>query len=233
MNNKVAIITAASKGIGAACARVLKSRGYKLVLMSRSDGINAVAKDLNALACQGSVTNKDDLEKLVNLTIENYGRIDAVVNNTGHPAKGQLLELSDQDWKQGLDLILLNVTRIAQLVVPHMEKNGGGSFVNISTYAALEPSPNFPVSSVLRAALASYTKLFSSQYAHLGIRMNAILPGYADSYPVDGAALGQIPMGRPAKVEEIANAVAYLLSEEASYITGQNIKVDGGISRSI
>ncbi len=233
MNNKVAIITAASKGIGAACARVLKSRGYQLALMSRSDDINAVANDLNAMVCQGSVTNKDDLEKLVKLTIDNYGRIDAVVNNTGHPAKGQLLELKDQDWQQGLDLMLLNVTRIAQLVVPHMEKNGGGSFVNISTYAALEPSPNFPVSSVLRAALASYTKLFASQYAHLGIRMNAILPGFTDSYPVDGATLGQIPMGRPAKVEEIASAVAFLLSEEASYITGQNIKVDGGISRSI
>ncbi len=233
MNDKVAIITAASKGIGAACARVLKSRGYQLALMSRSDDINALADDLDAVTYQGSVTNKDDLEKLVKLTIDSYGRIDAVVNNTGHPAKGQLLELSDQDWKHGLDLILLNVARMAQLVVPHMENSGGGSFVNISTFAALEPSPVFPVSSVIRAALASYTKLFSSQYAHLGIRMNAILPGFADSYPVDGATLGQIPMGRPAKVEEIANAVAFLLSDEASYITGQNIKVDGGISRSI
>lgn len=230
---KVAIITAASKGMGAACARELNKQGYQLALMSRGKEINVLAQELDALAIQGSVTEQGDIENLVNKTIGEFGRVDAVINSTGHPNKGDLLALSDDDWYSGLDMVMLNVARIAKLVTPIMEKQEAGSIVNISTYAAFEPSPNFPISSVLRAALASYTKLFSDRYAEKGIRMNNILPGFIDSYDVTESTLSSIPMKRSGTVEEIAKTAAFLVSSDAGYITGQNIRVDGGLTRSV
>ena len=231
--DKVAIITAASSGIGAAIARKFKKLGYKLAIMSSTEKIIPVAEELGAKYVQGSVTNKDDLKKLVKLATSAFGKIDVVVNNTGHPPKADLLELSDHDWQAGLDLVLLSVTKMAQLVVPVMSKNGGGSIVNISTFAAFEPSLVFPVSSTMRAALGSYCKLFADRYGAENIRMNNVLSGFIDSYPVDGEVLGKIPLNRAGTVEEIANTVAFLASAESGYITGQNIKVDGGLGRSV
>lgn len=233
MNTKTAIITAASKGMGAACARELAARGYNVALMSRSDDILALAQELGGLAVQGSVTEEADLKRLVEATLKKYGRIDAVVNNTGHPPKGVLLDITDADWHTGLDVVLLNVVRMARLVTPVMLSQGGGAVVNISTFAAFEPSSKFPVSSALRAALGSFTKLYADQYAPSGIRMNNILPGYTDSYDVTDDVRASIPMRRSGTVEEIAKTAAFLVSPDAGYITGQNIRVDGGITRSV
>ncbi|WP_155187511.1 SDR family oxidoreductase [Fulvivirga lutimaris] len=230
---KVAIVTAASQGMGEACARKLAQEGYQLALMSRSVKINDLASELNGISVCGDVTNPEDLSKLVDITLGKYGKIDAVINNTGHPAKGPLLELSSEDWHSALDLILLNVANMAKLVTPIMKKNDGGSIVNISTFAAFEPNKAFPISSVLRAALGSYTKLFADEYAKDNIRMNNLLPGFIDSYDVSDDTLKNIPMGRSGKVEEVAVTAAFLLSEGAGYITGQNIRVDGGITRSV
>ncbi len=230
---KVAIVTAASQGMGLACAKELKSRGYHLALMARSEKVLHEAKSLDAVALQGSVSNVEDLSKLIDLTINKYGQIDAVINNTGHPAKGPLLDLKPSDWHDGLDLILMNVAELAKLTVPIMIKNGGGSFVNISTFAAFEPNKAFPISSVIRAALAGYTKLFADEYASQNIRMNNVLPGYINSYEVTEEVKSMIPMGRSGTVEEIAKTVAFLISEDASYLTGQNITVDGGLTRAI
>ena len=162
-----------------------------------------------------------------------FGRIDAVVNNTGHPPKGDLLSISDADWHLGMDLLLLNVVRMARLVTPIMDGQGGGSIVNISKYAAFEPDLAFPVSSSLRAALADFTKLYADRYASSGIRMNNVLPGFTESYPENAANVARIPMGRYGHIDEIAAAVAFLVSKEAGYVTGQNLRVDGGLSRSI
>ncbi len=156
MIKKVALITAASQGMGLACAREINSQGYELALMSRSSKILAVAQELEAVAIEGSVTNQEDISKLVNTAIKEYGRIDSVINNTGHPAKGPLLQLTKEDWHQGLDLIITSVAEMLKLVIPIMQKQGGGSIVNISTFAAFEPNKNFPISSALRAALGSY-----------------------------------------------------------------------------
>jgi NAD(P)-dependent dehydrogenase (short-subunit alcohol dehydrogenase family) len=219
--------------MGAAIARKLHSLDYNLVLMSRSEKIISISEELSAKYIQGSVINTDDLQKLVNLAQTSYGRVDVVVNNTGHPPKGDLLDISDAQWQEGLELVLLNVTRMADLVMPIMLKNGGGSIVNISTYFAFEPSMAYPVSSVMRAALGSYCKLFADRFGEDNIRMNNVLPGFIDSYPVDGATVAKIPLKRAGTVAEIANTVAFLASEEAGYITGQNIKVDGGLGRSV
>jgi NAD(P)-dependent dehydrogenase (short-subunit alcohol dehydrogenase family) len=232
-SNKVAIVTAAGRGMGAEIARELAGAGYQLALLSNSGGAEKVAREVDGISLTGSVTEVKDLETLVERTLANYGRIDAVVNNTGHPPKGPLLEISDADWHLGLDIALLNVVRMARLVTPIMLEQGGGAFVNISTFAAFEPSLIFPVSSSLRAALGSYAKMYADQYAPQGIRMNNVLPGYIDSYPESEANLGQIPLGRYGKVGEIAGTVRFLLSDEAGYITGQNIRVDGGITRAV
>ena len=231
--DKVAIVTAAGRGMGAAIARELSDAGYRLALLSNSGGAEAVANEIGCISQIGSVTEMKDLAMLVEETMETYGRIDAVVNNTGHPPKGPLLEIPDNDWHLGLDIVFLNVVRMARLVTPIMLEQGGGVFVNISTFAAFEPSLTFPVSSSLRAALGSFAKMYADPDASQGIRMNNVLPGYIDSYPESEENLREIPMGRYGKVEEIASTVRFLLSAEAGYITGQNIRVDGGITRSV
>jgi NAD(P)-dependent dehydrogenase (short-subunit alcohol dehydrogenase family) len=232
-NEKVALVTASGKGMGAAIARELSSTGYKLGLMSLSDASINLADELGGFGLQGSVTEPVDLERLVQGTMARYGRIDAVVNHTGHPPKGALLDIPDEDWHGGLDLVMLNVVRMSRLVTPIMQAQGGGAIVNISTFAVFEPSPIFPVSVSMRAALAAFSKLYSDQYAADGIRMNNLLPGFVNSLPENPDWKADIPMGRYGTVEEIAKTTRFLLSDESSYITGQNLRVDGGLTRSV
>jgi NAD(P)-dependent dehydrogenase (short-subunit alcohol dehydrogenase family) len=229
---KVAIITAAGKGMGAAIAKELATKGYQLALMSNAGGAESLAAELDGFGLTGSVTNVDDLEKLVSQTMDAYGRVDAVINNTGHPPKGPLLDIPDEDWHKGLDLVLLNVIRMARFVTPIMSAQGKGAIVNISTFTAFEPDAAFPVSSSLRAGLAGFTKMYADAYAADGIRMNNVLPGFIDSYPESEENIDRIPMERYGGVDEIAKTVRFLISDDAGYITGQNIRVDGGITRS-
>jgi NAD(P)-dependent dehydrogenase (short-subunit alcohol dehydrogenase family) len=230
---RVAVVTAAGSGMGAACARELARRGYRVALMSASGRAVDLAGELGGCGLTGSVTESGDLESLVGETLDRYGRIDGVVNSTGHPPAGEILDLTDDDWHEALDLVLLNVVRIARLVTPAMIGQGGGAIVNISTFSAFEPSPAFPISSSLRAALAGFTKLYSDRYAAEGLRMNNILPGYMENFEIDEETLHSIPMQRQGSLREIASTAAFLLSDDSGYITGQNIRVDGGITRSV
>jgi NAD(P)-dependent dehydrogenase (short-subunit alcohol dehydrogenase family) len=223
----VALVTAASQGIGAAIARGLASRGWQLAVMSRSERIDAIASELGAAGVRGSVTLGADLGRLVDTAMSRWGRIDAIVNNTGHPAKGDPLGLTDTEWQNGYDLILGSVIRLARLAVPHIQR--GGSIVTVSSFAAAQPDVTRPVSSVFRAALLSWTRLMGERLAPDGIRVNAVLPGFVERKPDDVA----IPLGRPARFDEIASTVAFLVSDDASYITGQNLLIDGGLVRSL
>jgi len=218
--------------MGAACAHALTKEKYNLVLMSRTDSVLDLAKKLGVIGMVGSVTEVDDISKVVSLAMDTYGQIDAIVNNTGHPPKGNLLKITDSEWKEAFDLLLLNVVRMSRLAVPIM-KEKGGSIVNISSYSSKDPNVLFPTSSTIRAGLSAFVKLFADQYAKDGIRMNNILPGFVDSFDVSDEIRSMIPSKREGSVDEIANTVLFLLSDKSSYITGQNIRVDGGLGRSI
>lgn len=232
-HQKVAVVTAAGKGIGAGIARELARQGWRTALMSRSENVEVLASELGGIGIRGSVTDPQDLKRLVDATMDRFGTIDGVVNNTGHPPKGPLLEITDADWHHGLDTVVLNVVRMARLVTPIMENGGGGAFVNVSTFAAFEPDPLFPVSCSLRAGLAGFTKLFADQYAPRGIRMNNLLPGFIENNPVTDMKISRTPMGRLGKLDEVGKTAAFLLSPDSGFITGQNIRVDGGLTRSI
>ncbi|MGD1928312.1 MAG: SDR family oxidoreductase [Leptolyngbyaceae cyanobacterium] len=233
VDEKVAIITAGGSGMGAGAARKLAAAGYRVAILSSSGKGEALASELGGLGVTGSNQSNDDLQQLVDQTMNAWGRVDVLVNSAGHGPKGELLELSDDDWQQGMAVYFLNVVRPTRLVAPIMQQQQSGSIINISTFAAFEPDPTFPTSGVFRAGLAAYTKLFADRYAAENIRMNNILPGFIDSLPEKPQFLQRIPMGRYGKTEEIAAVVAFLASEGASYITGQNLRVDGGITRSV
>ncbi|WP_186050923.1 SDR family oxidoreductase [Burkholderia gladioli] len=230
---KVALVTAAGKGMGAAIARELAAGGYRVALMSPSGSAVELAAELGGFGIAGSVTEDADIGRFVDETLARYGRIDAVVNNTGHPPKGDLLAIGDEQWHLGLDLVVLNVARMLRRVTPVFEKQGGGAVVNISSFAADAPEQAMPVSSALRAALSAFTKLYADRYASAGIRINSVLPGFIDSWPETPEIVARIPAGRFGTTEEIAKTVAFLLSDGAGYITGQNLRVDGGIVRAL
>lgn len=231
--HKVAVVTAGGSGMGACAARTLAADGFDIAILSSSGKGEALGKELGGIGVTGSNQSNDDLRRVVDRTLEKWGRIDVLVNSAGHGPRAPILELSDDDWVTGMNVYFLNVVRPTRLVTPTMQQQRSGVIVNISTFAAFEPDPVFPTSGVFRAALAAYTKLFSDQYAAENIRMNNVLPGFIDSLPEKKEFRDRIPMQRYGKTDEVAGVIAFLASESAGYITGQNIRVDGGITRSV
>ncbi len=232
-DRKVALIAAGGSGMGASIARRLAAMDYGVAILSSSGKGEALARELGGVGVTGSNREVADLERLISAALEAYGHIDAVVNSAGHGPKGRLLEISDEDWHLGMEVYFLNVVRICRLVTPLLEARGGGAIVNISTFATFEPDPNFPTSGAFRSSLAAFTKLYADEYATANIRMNNILPGFIDSLPEKAAFRERIPMGRYGTTDEIAATAVFLLSDGAAYITGQNIRVDGGITRAV
>ncbi len=229
----VALIIGGGSGMGADAARKLSEDGFDIAILSSSGKGLELAAKLGGLGIEGSNRNAADLQALVDAAIDKWGRIDAVVSSAGHGPKGPVLELSDEDWHEGMEFYLLNVIRVARIVTPIMQKQGNGAFVNISTYAAFEPEELFPTSGVFRSGLAAFTKLFTDKYAGDNIRMNNVMPGFIDSLPEKEDRRTRIPMGRYGNVAEVSELIAFLASDKSSYITGQNIRIDGGITRSV
>lgn len=201
--------------------------------MSSSGKGEDLANELGGLGYTGSNLEPVDLHGFVDVAMDTFGRIDGVVNGAGHGPKGDVLEISDDEWHLGLDYYLLNCIRMTRLVTPIMETQGRGSIVNVSTFAAFEPDPDFPTSAVFRAGLADFAKLYSTKYAAQGIRMNNLLPGFIDSLPEKPERVARIPAGRYANDRELSDVIAFLLADQASYVTGQNIRVDGGLTHSV
>jgi NAD(P)-dependent dehydrogenase (short-subunit alcohol dehydrogenase family) len=230
---KVALVTAGGSGMGAAAAKALAADGFKIAILSSSGKGEKLAKELGGFGVTGSNQSGDDLKRLVDGALERFGRIDVLVNSAGHGPRGEILAIPDEDWHRGMDTYLLNVIRPTRLVAPAMQKQKAGAIINISTAWAFEPSAMFPTSAVFRAGLAAFTKVFADTYAPDNVRMNNILPGWVDSLPESDERRASVPMKRYGTVREIAATVAFLASEGAGYITGQNIRVDGGLTRSV
>ncbi|MCF1481534.1 MULTISPECIES: SDR family oxidoreductase [Rhizobium/Agrobacterium group] len=230
---KVAVVTAGGSGMGAECARRLAADGYKVAILSSSGKGEALATELGGIGVTGSNQSNEDLARLIDTTMEAWGRIDVLVNSAGHGPRAQIIEITDEQWHMGMDVYLLNVIRPVRLVTPIMQAQKSGAIINISTAWAFEPSSMFPTSAVFRAGLAAYTKIFADTYAADNIRMNNVLPGWIDSLPATEQRRDAVPMKRYGTSAEIAATVAFLASEGAGYITGQNLKVDGGLTRSV
>jgi NAD(P)-dependent dehydrogenase (short-subunit alcohol dehydrogenase family) len=230
---RVALITAGGSGMGAAAARRLSADGYCVAVLSASGKGEALAKELGGVGVTGSNQSTDSLEQLVDLAMSRWGRVDVLVNSAGHGPRAPILELSDQDWQRGMDIYFLNVVRPTRLVTPIMKRQRGGAIVNISSAWTFEPSEMFPTSAVFRAGLAAFTKIYCDTHAPFNIRMNNVLPGWIDSLPATDERRDSVPLKRYGRSEEVAATIAFLCSEGAAYITGQNIKVDGGLTRAV
>ena len=231
--SKVAIVTAGGSGIGAGAARKLAADGFQIAVLSSSGKGEALAKELGGIGVTGSNQSKNDLQMLVNQIMAQWGRIDVLVNSAGHGPRGTVLEITDEDWHLGLETYFLNVVRSTRLVTPIMRKQRSGLIINISTYAVFEPDAAFPTSGVFRAGLAAFTKLFADKYAPDNIRMNNVLPGFIATFAEKDEIRERIPLGRYGTVDEISELIGFLASEGAGYITGQNLRVDGGVTRSV
>ncbi len=233
MDDKVAIITAGGSGMGAAAARRLAKDGFKVAILSSSGKGEALATELGGFGVTGSNQSADDLKLLVDGTIERWGRIDTLVNSAGHGPRAPILEITDEQWHLGMDVYLMNVIRPTRLVTPIMQAQRGGTIINISTAWTFEPSAMFPTSAVFRAGLAAFTKVFVDTVAADNVRMNNVLPGWIDSLPATEERRQGVPLGRYGTSDEVAATIAFLASAGAAYITGQNIRVDGGITRGV
>lgn len=233
-DNKVAIIMGGGSGMGADSARRLAAEGFKVAILSSSGKGEALAKELGGIGITGTNKSSEDMQALVDAAMQHWGRIDVLVNSAGHGPRAPILEISDEDWHEGMEVYFLNSVRATRIVAPIMIEQKSGAIINISTFAAFEPDPVFPTSGVMRAGLAAYTKLFADKYAADNVRMNNVLPGFIDSLPENPDWKARIPMERYGKsYDEIAATVAFLASDGGAYITGQNIRVDGGITRSV
>lgn len=230
---KVAMIIGGGSGMGAAAARKLAADGYEVAVLSSSGKGEALGKELGGIGFTGSNQSNEDLRRFVDLAMQKWGRIDALVNGAGHGPRAPLLEITDEQWHAGFDTYFMNVVRAVRLVAPIMAAQKKGAIVNISTAWVDEPAAMFPTSAVARAGLAAYTKLFATQYAEHNVRMNNVLPGWIDSLPEVEERRASVPMQRYGTAEEVAATISFLLSDAAGYITGQNLRVDGGLMRSI
>ncbi len=230
---KVAVITAGGSGMGAAAARKLAAEGYRVAILSSSGKGEALARELGGIGVTGSNLVAADVQRLVDRAMEAWGRIDALVNSAGHGPRAPILEITDEDWHRGMEVYFLSAVRAIRLVVPIMAAQGKGAIVNISTAWVTQPTAMFPTSAAFRASLGTFTRIVADEYAPKGIRINNILPGWIDSLPATEERRDSVPMGRYGTAAEIAATIAFLLSDGAGYITGQSIRVDGGLIRSV
>lgn len=181
--NKVALVIGGGSGIGAAIAKKLAHDGYHIAVLSSSGKGEALANELRGIGVTGSNQSSIDLQRLVDKAMKKWGRIDALINSAGHGPRAPILELSDEEWHQGMEIYFLSTVRAVRLVTPIMEAQGAGVIVNISTAWAFEPLSMFPTSTVFRSGLASFTKIFADEYGTKNIRINNIMPGWIDSQP--------------------------------------------------
>lgn len=228
---KVALITAGGTGIAAAAARQLAADGFRVGILSSSGRGETLAGELEGISVTGSSQSLEDLGRLVGLAMARWGRVDLLLNSTGHGPGAPLLALSDERWLAGMDTCLQSVIRPTRLVAPLMQQqSSGGVIVNLSSAWAVDPSALFPTPALVRAGLASFTRIFVDSYSQHNIRMNNVLPGWIDTSATQEERRATVPLQRYGQVAEVAATIAFLASEGAGYINGQSLRVDGGLA---
>ncbi|MBE0615770.1 MAG: SDR family oxidoreductase [Burkholderiales bacterium] len=250
LKDKVAIVTGGTQGIGRATALRLAAEGASVVIAARGrEGLDAVAAEIRAAggkvaAAQADVSRAEDCAKLVSEAVKAFGRLDILVNNAGTSAVGDFESVTDDIWQADFELKLFAAIRLARLAIPHMKQQGGGRIVNITNIGAKQPRAKSMPTTVTRAAGLAFTKALSKEFAPHQILVNTICIGLvrAGQHEKKAAKAGKtveqlyadmardIPLGRVGRAEEVANAIAFLVSGAASFITGSSINLDGGAS---
>lgn len=254
LNNRVAMIAAASKGLGKACAIALAKEGCRVSIFARNlESLEKTGAEIDgqALAVAGDVSSAADLEKWHQQTVQRFGHVDILVTNTGGPPIKRFQELTDDQWQAGVESTLMNVVRLSRLVIPGMQARRWGRIIHLTSLVAKQPVDELTISSTLRAGLSGLTKTMANQLGPDNITVNAILTGHIltdrqyaiaevrtkergitqEQYFTQAAA--EIPLRRLGEPREIGEVVAFLASDRASYISGVSLPVDGGIIRGI
>ncbi len=258
LKDRVAIVTGSSRGIGKAIALGLAQEGAKVSICARNEEqLKETAEEIassakiEVLALKADLTRQEDIKRLVNETLRKFGRVDILVNNTGGPPPSIFLETSEEDWRRGVNLLLMSVIYACREVIPHMRERRWGRIINMTSFAAKQPADQLVVSNSIRAGILGLTKTLANELAGDGILVNAVCPGWTLTKRVEELAKARakaseksygniirgwerdIPLKRLAQPEEIANLVVFLASERASYITGAVIQVDGGFIKGL
>ena len=258
LKNKIALVTAASRGLGRAVAEELAAEGASLIICSRkTEAIERVAVEINGttgaqvLGVAADVANPVDVARLVESGIERFGRIDILVTNAGGPPAGQFESFTLEEWEKATRLLLHSAIELARHVLPGMKERRWGRILNITSIAVKQPVDNLILSNSMRAAVTGLARTLANEIAGFGVTVNNIMPGYTRTERVEELAQmmsekqgitpaefiarweKEIPMGRIGEPREFAALAAFLVSERASYITGTSIPVDGGWIRAL
>jgi 3-oxoacyl-[acyl-carrier protein] reductase len=244
LEGRTAVVCGASAGMGLAIAEALSEEGANVAMFARRrDLLERRAERIGALAVRGDLTVPADLEKLVERTVKAFGGIDVLVNNGGGPPPGPALGQDAYAYERAVELLLLPVVRLTALCLPHLERSGRGRIVNIESSSVREPIEGLALSNAVRPGVIGWAKTVAREVGPKGITINTIAPGRIDTdrlaqvYSNDGAARdaaqAQIPLRRFGTPAEIARVVCFLASDQASYVTGTVVPVDGGLTRSL
>ena len=242
LSGRTAIVCGASAGMGLATAEALAREGANVAMFARRrEVLEPEAERIGALAVRGDVTNPADLKRLVDRTVEAFGGIDILVNNSGGPPRGPAVGLTDDAVETAVELLLLSVVRLTELCLPQLERSGRGRIINIESSSVREPVDNLALSNAVRPGVIGWAKTMARELGPKKITVNSIAPGkietarLAEAYVDRSRAsdLEQIPLRRFGQPEEVADVICFLASDRASYVSGTVIAVDGGLTRSL